>query len=157
MLNNTKKVIHAANIAGIDDLYNNNDNYNYLCCSSMDCQGFMARHILFLVEGEVLAEHWGDTGSDGKNHTGLSPKNTEWDEIHIANGFCVHGLYYHPAYSVEAYAIAYAYITDVLQLPCEIYNAGNETVQKIRSWSDEMDDETFYDWLYDWNIEILSV
>ena len=81
----TRRVIHAGNTAGIacllegQEITPENDKENYLCCSSLSCEGFLGRDILFLIEGEVLRHFSGDIGWLGNE----SPRNTAWDEIHI--------------------------------------------------------------------------
>lgn len=86
-----RRVVHGANTAGIERLlagqFEEDSRSEYLCCSSMECSSFLDRDILFLVEGEVLREYSGDVG-----WVGGTPKNTPYDEIHLAPQYEVVGI-----------------------------------------------------------------
>ena len=74
--------IHSARIGGIENLFSDFEKRNktHLCCSSTDCQGFLARDVLMIVEGKAVREYSGDVG-----WIGGSARNTAWDEIHVEN------------------------------------------------------------------------
>ena len=95
-----RQAIHAANIGGIWNLYREQDKHDYLCCSSLDCPDFFHRDVLFLVEGEVAREYWGDIGS-----IGMSPKRTSYDEVHIEGEFDILAFMYRMTWNSLSFAV----------------------------------------------------
>lgn len=138
-----KQVIHAANIGGIENLYKQSEN-DYLCCSSLGCPDYFHRDVLFLVEGKVTREYWGDIGS-----IGMSPKKTDYDEVHIEGEFDILGLYVPDNmefFDLRNYAIAKLLIEDWLQIPVKILNANPEQLAKIKKFENgiQNDGDTYY-------------
>ncbi len=151
-----KQIAHATNLNGIENLLNHESNgANYLCCSNITCEGFMNRDVLFLVDGEVIAEYSGDCGSDKIGSNVMGERNTIYDEVHVANDYEVEGLYWVEGKTVESYAAAFAYMIYVLQLPCEIINADEDTERQIKDWADEMEEIEMLEWLEECGIENL--
>ena len=135
-----QKCIHATNICGLSELYLQNNQYEYLCCSSIGCPDYFHRDILILVEGNVIRYYSGDIGC-----IGFSPKKTDYDELHLEGQFDILGLYI-PSnmqnFDLYNYAIAKSYIEDILQLPCIVHNATTEQLQTIQQHCDTISDMT---------------
>jgi len=154
-----KQVLHATNLSGIENLMKHRDNGNdYLCCSNIDCKGFLDRDVLFLIESEVIAEFYGDCGSAGNQNDEMSVRNTVWDEVHVSNDYTVEGLYWLEGKNAELYAAAYEYITSVFELPCPIYNAPKDVENEIKTFGSKYDtEEEFFEWLESLGIDNLIV
>lgn len=139
-----KQVIHATNICGIEDLYKNDQDNNYLCCSSLGCLDYFHRDVLFLIEGDVTREYTGDIGT-----IGMSAKNTNYDELHVEGKFEILGLYIPnnmEFFDLKNYAIARSYINDILELPVDIINVTDSQMEIIRQFEEEiseMEEETY--------------
>lgn len=89
--------VHVTNLKGFKNLINiestgeYDDVRGFICASSMNCKHFVEGdkyQILTIIEGEPIEKFSGDIGFYGG-----SPRNTQWDEIHVKNGFHLVGLY----------------------------------------------------------------
>ena len=131
-----KKVIHATNICGIESLIKKEKD-DYLCCSSLDCKDFFHREVLFVIKGNVVREYNGDIGS-----IGMTPKKTNYDELHIEGDYEVLGLYVSENtedFTLENIAKAKSYINCILELPIEIIGATDNQLQEIARMEEEIE------------------
>jgi len=150
-----KRVIHAANICGTEDLLIKKTHYEnkYLCCSSIDCLDFFHRDVLFLVEGEVVAEFSGDIGC-----IGFDPKNTIYNELHVIN-YTVEGLYIPDNmefFDLRDFAKARVFINDILEMAIKYINCNEEQISQLENFEEEfanMSDEEYKNEFDFWNFE----
>jgi hypothetical protein len=146
----TNKVVHSANMQGIEMLLNHdNRGSEYLCCSSKGCTRYMDTDVAFLIEGNVLRKFSGDIGD---LDLADNPQNYGYDELHIANDYEVKALYIpddNGEWDLEIFRDAYYYITEILQKNIEVIaeDGDQEKVDFVKDhkpyYPENMSDEKF--------------
>lgn len=143
------KYIHACNLVGLENLLNEDkketyiQNGDYLCCSSIECNDFLHKEFLIMIDGIAARKFDGDIGSIGMN-----PKNTEYDEIHVEGEFEVLGLYVvdNNSFDLFNYAKAIEYCLDILEINIELINATTEQKELIDKYREEIQNLSDNEW-----------
>lgn len=116
-----KKIIHSANMQGIEMLLSHDSRgEEYLCCSSKGSIRYMNTDITFLLEGEILREFFGDIGCLDMAD---NPNNYGYDELHVGNDYEAKALFIPDdsgEWRLETFRDAYYYITEILQKNIEV-------------------------------------
>lgn len=133
-----RKVVHSTGLIGIESLLNNDNagRESYLCCSSIGCDKYFDREVMFLIEGEVLREFNGDIGCLELSD---NPTNFGYDEIHIAGDYEVKALFIpndRERFKLEDFRNAYHFITEILQETIEVVSESDdeEAIEFVRDW-----------------------
>ena len=151
--------IHATNLQGLKnlvDIETGKQDYDeqrgYICCSSKSCSRFVEGYdFLTIIEGEAIENFSGDIG-----FTGGSARATQWDEIHVANGFHIVGLYipnkkeYTDDYTLQKTAFAKYYSLNFLDYNLDVI-FDNDVEENIKEKFNK-----FYDSCYELSDEELQ-
>lgn len=153
-----KKLVHSTALIGIEDLMQHKANKgSYLCCSSIGCNHYFNREIMFRINGEVLREFDGDIGS-----LGMSATNYGYDEIHVGD-YEVEALFIpsdRENWSLEVFRDAYYYITMILQETIQVVseNENEEEIEFVTNLEhyepENMNDDEFLSIWSNYNLDL---